>query len=176
MYELEGRKNHVALLDACEALWARGEKFTLRMIGSANRETGGAALARVRALQSAGRALRYDGALGETTVAAAYAECSFTVYPSIVEGFGLPVIESLSHGKPCICSARGALGESARGGGCVSLDAVDASSLTAAIAGLLASPQKTSALATEARARKFRTWFDYAAELSMWARGLKRRN
>jgi glycosyltransferase involved in cell wall biosynthesis len=173
---LEGRKNHLALLEACESLWARGEKFELRMVGSVNRETGAAAFARLRALQVQGRALRYEGALGEAAVAAAYADCSFTVYPSIVEGFGLPVIESLAHGKPCICSARGALGESARAGGCVALEAVDAPSLAGAIASLLASPENISALAAAARARKFRTWADYAAELSAWSRGLKRRN
>ena len=173
---LEGRKNHVAMLEACETLWARGEKFELRMIGSANRETGGTALARVRTLQAAGRPLRHDGALGESAVAEAYAACAFTVYPSIVEGFGLPVIESLSHGRPCICSGRGALGESTRGGGCVGLDSVDAASLAAAIAGLLGAPQKVVALAAEARARKFRTWSDYAADLAEWSQHLKRRN
>lgn len=173
---LEGRKNHLALLDACENLWARGARLELRLVGLANRETGAAALARLRALQAAGRPLRYDGALGEAAAAAAYTACAFTVYPSIVEGFGLPVIESLAHGKPCICSARGALGESARGGGCVTLDAVDAPGLAAAIASLLESREKLGALATAARARKFRTWADYAAELSGWLRGLKRRN
>ncbi len=172
---LEGRKNHVALLEACEQLWTRGVRFELRMIGAVQRETGGAAHARLRELQRAGRPLRYDGPLGEAAVAAAYAECAFTVYPSIVEGFGLPVIESLSHGKPCVCSARGALGESARGGGCVALDAVDAASLATGIASLLESPEKLSALAAAARARKFRTWADYARELTAWLRGLKRR-
>src|SRR2546423_151105 len=33
---LEGRKNHFALLEACEALWARGVKFELRLIGLVN--------------------------------------------------------------------------------------------------------------------------------------------
>jgi len=173
---LEARKNHVALLDACEQLWARGARFELRLVGLANRETGAAALARVRALQAAGRPLRYDGPLGEAAVSVAYAACTFTVYPSLVEGFGLPVIESLAHGKPCICSARGALGESARGGGCVALDLVDTPGLAAAIGRLLAAPGEVAALATAARARAFRTWIDYAGELSAWLRTLSRRN
>ena len=173
---LEGRKNHVALLDACEQLWISGTRFELRLVGLANRETGSAALTRVRALQAAGRPLRYDGPLGESAVAAAYADCAFTVYPSIVEGFGLPVIESLAHGKPCICSGRGALEETARGGGCVALEAVDAASLAAAIATLLGSHEKLAKLASEARWRKFRQWPDYAADLSAWLRELPRRN
>ena len=30
-----------------------------------------------------------------------YKECTLTVFPSVVEGFGLPILESLWHGKPC---------------------------------------------------------------------------
>ena len=33
---------------------------------------------------------------------ALYAHCRFTAYPSHYEGWGLPVGESLSHGKPCL--------------------------------------------------------------------------
>jgi glycosyltransferase involved in cell wall biosynthesis len=173
---IEGRKNHLALLDAAEQLWARGMKFELRLIGLAHAQTGRAALARVRALQAAGRALRYDGPLGDDAVDAAYAASTFTVYPSFIEGFGLPVIESLAHGKPCICSARGAPGESARGGGCVALDPVDAASLAAAIDRLLGAPAELAALAAAAHARKLRSWNDYAAELTAWLRNLARRD
>ena len=33
-----------------------------------------------------------------------YENCLFTMFPSFIEGFGLPVGESLAHGKPCIAS------------------------------------------------------------------------
>ena len=172
---LEGRKNHLALIEACERLWTRGALFELRIVGHAQPQTGRAALARLRALQAAGRPLRYDGPLDEAAVDTAYAESTFTVYPSVIEGFGLPVIESLAHGKPCICSGLGALGESARGGGCVALDSVDAASLAAAIGRLLASPTELASLATAARARKFRSWRDYADDLTAWMHTLPRR-
>ena len=116
---LEGRKNHVALLDACERLWSAGTTFELRLIGLAHPQTGRAALEKIRALQAMGRPLCYDGPVDDATLEAAYAGCAFTVYPSLIEGFGLPVLESLARGKPCVCSGQGALGESARGGGCV---------------------------------------------------------
>ena len=173
---LEGRKNHLALLDACERLWARGARFELQLIGLAQPATGRAPLARVRALQSAGRALRYDGPLGDAGVEAAYAACTFTVYPSLIEGFGLPVLESLAHGKPCICSAHGALGESARDGGCIALDIVNAPRLADAIGRLLDAPAELAALAAAARARKLRTWGDYASELVGWLGTLARRS
>lgn len=172
---IEGRKNHLALLEACEALWTRGARFSLHLIGLAQPQTAAAALEKIRALQAAGRPLRYDGPVSEAALQAAYAGCSFTVYPSLIEGFGLPVLESVAHGRPCICSARGALGESARDGGCLALDKVDAPSLAAGIAQLLDSPEKLSALGAAARGRELRTWSDYAYDLRQWLATLPRR-
>jgi len=40
-----------------------------------------------------------------------YENCLFTLYPSHYEGWGLPVSESLSHGKYCIASDRSSLKE-----------------------------------------------------------------
>jgi glycosyltransferase involved in cell wall biosynthesis len=170
---IEGRKNHLALLQACEQLWNEERHFTLRLIGMPRPETAQAALDRVRALQAKGRSLLFDGAVDDATLAQAYATCDFTVYPSLMEGFGLPVIESLQHRRPCICSARGALGESARGGGCLTLERVDANGLAEAIRGLLDSPAERKRLATEAAARRFRSWEDYAGELLSWMGDLR---
>jgi glycosyltransferase involved in cell wall biosynthesis len=172
---LEGRKNHLALLEACESLWTDGVRFQLRLIGLAQAQTGRAALARLRQLQAAGRPIRYDGPVGEDELHAAYRECEFTVYPSLVEGFGLPVLESLGHGKPCVCSAAGALGESARDGGCLALETVDAPNLASALGLLLARPDLRAGLAAAASARVFKTWPAYAAELLAWMHTLPRR-
>jgi len=40
-----------------------------------------------------------------------YKNCLFTVYPSIYEGWGLPVAESLAYGKMCIASNRSSIPE-----------------------------------------------------------------
>jgi glycosyltransferase involved in cell wall biosynthesis len=40
-----------------------------------------------------------------------YDKCLFTVFPSFSEGFGLPVVESLAHGKCCISSDTSSLPE-----------------------------------------------------------------
>jgi len=173
---LEGRKNHLVLLDACEQLWTRGVRFELRLIGMAQAETGRTALARVRALQSAGWPLRYDGPVDDATVTAAYRACLFTVYPSLLEGFGLPVLESLALGKPCICSAHGPVGESARDGGCLALNEVKPATLAAAIERLLSTPTELAALATAASARQLKGWAAYTDELLAWQRTLRRRS
>jgi glycosyltransferase involved in cell wall biosynthesis len=172
---IEGRKNHLALLEAAERLWQSGRSFELRLIGLAQPETGAPALRRIGQLQRAGRPLRYDGPAGEAALEAAYAQASFTVYPSLQEGFGLPVGESLLRGKPCICSARGALGEIARGGGCLALEAVDVPSLEAACGRLLTDPAERGRLAAAAAQRRFPPWSEYAARLRAWMLTLPRR-
>lgn len=172
---LKGRKNHLALLDAAEALWARGMSFELRLIGLAQATTGRAALARITQLQQAGRPLRYDGPVGEQRLQAAYRECAFTVYPSLKEGFGLPVLESLAYGKPCVCAGTGALGEAAAGGGCLTVGQPDAAALAEAVGALLLAPARLDALAAAARARPRRSSREHASELTAWMGGLRRR-
>jgi len=172
---IEGRKNHLALLEACAALWQEGGKFELQLIGLPRADTAGAALARIAALQAAGHPLFYEGPANDDALHTAYRNCAFTVYPSLIEGFGLPVLESLQHGKPCLCSGRGALGESAQGGGCVPLERMDAPSLAAALRRLLKEPAELVALSAAARGRKFRTWHDYTRNLGAWMDTLPRR-
>ena len=47
----------------------------------------------------------------DTELAALYQGCQFTVFPSLYEGWGLPVTESLSFGKPCLIADRTSLPE-----------------------------------------------------------------
>lgn len=51
----------------------------------------------------------------DSEIAALYAGCLFTLFPSFHEGWGLPVSESLSFGKPCLISNTTSLPEA--GGG-----------------------------------------------------------
>jgi len=171
---IEARKNHAALLDACESLWSRGARFQLHLVGLANAETGGPALERLERLRRAGRPVRHSGPVGDEALEAAYRECAFTVYPSFAEGFGLPVAESLARGKPCLCRTEGALGELARAGGCLSLGAAGAGEIAAAVARLLDSPAELASLGAAARGRRFRTWADYARDLLAWMGSLRR--
>jgi glycosyltransferase involved in cell wall biosynthesis len=173
---VEGRKNHLALLEACESLWREGLSFQLELIGLARPDTAASALRRIEELRAGGRPLRYHGVAPSAEVAAAFRRCAFTVYPSLAEGFGLPVLESLSHGKPCICSKDGALGEAARGGGCLTVDRVDAPALAAVIRALLSEPERLTKLTVEARRRPIRAWRDYTADLLAWMKTLPRKS
>jgi glycosyltransferase involved in cell wall biosynthesis len=49
--------------------------------------------------------------LSDAELAHAYRSCLFTVFPSLCEGWGLPIAESLAHGKLCVASNRTSLPE-----------------------------------------------------------------
>jgi len=157
----EPRKNHVTLLRAAEKLWESGLTFQLELIGRSTGYFGHKVIAEVRRLRRARRAVRWSKHVNDQTLHRAYRECRFTVYPSLMEGFGLPIAESLLHGKPCVCGGNGALGEVARGGGCVIVDQTSVDALAEGIRTLLLDRQLYARLSDEARARKFRSWSDY---------------
>jgi len=49
--------------------------------------------------------------LSDTDLNTLYGACLFTTFPSFVEGWGLPVGESLARGKPCVASSTSSLPE-----------------------------------------------------------------
>ena len=61
----------------------------------------------------AGRVIALVGC-SDADLAALYRGCLFALYPSLYEGWGLPVSETLANGKFCVCSNQGALPEAGR--------------------------------------------------------------
>jgi glycosyltransferase involved in cell wall biosynthesis len=163
---LKLRKNHLVLFDACERLWQRGETFSLDLIGIEDAWTDTRTiLRRLRELAARGRPVRWRQHISDAELATAYRDCSFTVFPSRLEGFGLPIIESLWHGRPVICGSNGAIGEVAAGGGCRLVDQNNADDLAGAIGALLRDEALYQHLYDETRGRPFRTWADYGRDL-----------
>ena len=93
-----------------------------------------------------------------------YRNCLFTLYPSLAEGWGLPVRESLSFGKACVTSETPTFREIA-GGLAVHVSPLDPRALLTEVRRLL-SPQHRSA--TERRIREgfvFRAYEDVVRDL-----------
>lgn len=163
---LKLRKNHLVLLEACESLWSEGATFRLDLIGVEDAFTDTRKiLHKVRVLASRGRPVRWRKHISDAELAEAYRDCSLTIFPSRLEGFGLPIIESLWHSRPVICGSNGAIGEVAQGGGCHQVDQNNAGELAAAIRLLLSDEILYRRLYEESRARAFRSWDDYGREL-----------
>jgi glycosyltransferase involved in cell wall biosynthesis len=161
----EARKNHLALLRAANALWETGLEFDLELIGRSTGAFGSKVEAELRKLHRSARPVRWLKQVNDNVLHRGYQACRFTVYPSLMEGFGLPIAESLIHGKPCICGGNGALGEVARGGGCLIVDQASSDAIADGIKTLLLDQQYYSRLCAEARSRMFRSWSDYTGKL-----------
>jgi len=159
----EPRKNHVGVLRAAEVLWQRGEAFTLLFVGG--NSWGGAEFRGplARAVR-AGRDVRTETNLGEDQLWALYHLARCTVFPSLSEGFGLPVAESLAAGTPVITSDFGSMAEIAADGGALLVDPRDTVVLAAALSRLLHDDALHARLTAAARARPSRSWDDYARE------------
>ncbi len=161
----EPRKNHLAVLHAAEVLWREGLRFRLEFIGGSG--WGDEFPRRVAELTKVGRPVRVRRAVPEAELRHALAVAAFTVFPSLHEGFGLPVAESLTFGTPVLTADFGSTAEIARGGGCVTVDPRDDVALTNGMRAMMTEPGLLARLTAQIGDRPVRTWPDYAAQL--WA-------
>ncbi len=159
---LEPRKNQVALMHAAERLWREGLCFELVLVAGGG--WGGEALRQVTQLTRRGRPLRVLQAVTDQRLREAYAQARFTAFPSLHEGFGLPIAESFSLGVPVLTTGYGSTAELAAGGGALLVDPRDDDALAEAMRSLLTDDVLLARLRDEVRTRPVRTWDAYAHE------------
>lgn len=162
---VEPRKNQGFLLDVCEALWREGLVFDLHVVGRVNPHFGRPVEARLRAVAKRQPHLRYHAAAGDAALARLYAAARATVFPTVAEGCGLPLLESLWRGVPCLCSDLPVLRENAEGGGCLVAAANDAVDWQAKLRAVLTEDALLARLRAEAAARPLPRWADTARTL-----------
>ena len=162
----EPHKNHLAVLHAAELLWREGLDFDLAFVGGRGWDVSvfEAALAN---LMTNGRPVTNLGPVTDHDLWAFYRGARFTVFPSLHEGFGLPVAESLACGTPAITTRYGSTGEIAERGGCLLIDPRDDHDLADAMRTLLTDPETYRSLKEQAQRSTVRTWDAYASDL--WA-------
>ena len=162
---LEPRKNQAFLLDVCEELWRDGLEFELHVVGRVNPHFGKPLVARLKSLGKKFRGLRFHAAASDTAVARLYANARASVFPTIAEGCGLPLLESLWMGVPCVCSDLPVLRENADGGGCVPVALNDRAAWCDALKKILTDDALHARLTREATTRALPTWSEAAAQL-----------
>jgi len=84
------------------------------------------------------------------------------VFPTIAEGCGLPVLESLWRGLPCVCSDLPVLRENADGGGCVVIPKNNHQAWVDGLREVLSDDERWLELAQTAGTRDLPMWADTA--------------
>lgn len=162
---IEPRKNHLRLIEACLALKKRRPdlKWQLDLVG--NRYAGADDLAKkVTSACKSHPEIRWLGVVDDRTLVDLYRNADFTIYPSIIEGFGVPIVESLAFGTPCLCASSGVMAELAAGGGCLAVEVSSSSAISQGIENLLSDKALLQRLSQQARSRSVRSWANYAAD------------
>ena len=108
---IEPRKNHRYLYDVWKALKTDGMTVPdLVFVGRRGWNVDDL-FTQMRNSDWLGGSISVVHDLSDRQLATLYRACLFTAFPSIVEGWGLPVGESLSHGRLCVSSSASSMPE-----------------------------------------------------------------
>jgi glycosyltransferase involved in cell wall biosynthesis len=110
--------------------------------------------------------VRYLGHVDEPTLAALYGSASVLAFPSLYEGFGLPLLEAMSRGVPAVIGEAGALPELA-GTAAIAVEPEDVDAIAGALERLLSDAQLRQKLGDEGKRRAADFTWDKAAEQTL---------
>jgi glycosyltransferase involved in cell wall biosynthesis len=144
---LEPRKNVAALVDACERLWqSRPERPDLVLAGGVGWKS--EPLTRRIARSPFRDRIHVAGYASREMALELYRGAEAFVYPSLAEGFGLPIVEAMACGLPVVASDAAALTE-VGGDAALYAPAADPAELSRQIARALEEPQTRKRLQEE---------------------------
>ena len=151
---LEPRKNLDRVLEAHAGL---SRRVQLALVGPRGWEFG-------PILEEADRRddVRVLGQVSDEDLAALYQACTVFCYPSLYEGFGLPLLEAMAGGAACLTSSVSSLPE-VGGNAVVYVDPTDVAQIRAAIDSLLTSRQERAMLGERAKRRAAQFSWDRTA-------------
>jgi glycosyltransferase involved in cell wall biosynthesis len=153
---IEPRKNLPRVIEALQVVRSSGSEAQLVVVGAPG--WGQTRLQQQLLSGALGPSVRYVGHVPDADLAALYAGAIALVYPSLYEGFGLPILEAMACGCPVITSACGGLAEAA-GDAARRVDPRSVPDIAAAMQALLVEPSQRTELARrgQQRATNF-TW------------------
>lgn len=161
---IDERKNQISLVEAFNRYCAQHPEteWKLHIVGLV-RENYKAVIEKAAA---GNRNIEFHYNSSDAEVQQLYQDCHFTVFPSLEEGYGLPIVESLWKLRPCICANFGSMGELAENGGCLAINTHSIDAIHEALASLIGDAELYKRKINEIMHRPVRTWFEYASAIS----------
>ncbi len=147
---LEPRKDLGTLLQAFAELRRAGRDLTLVLVGGGG--PGESALAQLGTRAGVLSQVVRTGYVSPADLAALYTGASAFLFPSTYEGFGLPLLEAMACGTPCIAARAGSLPE-VGGDAALYVEAGDPSAFAARTAEVLDRPELRGGLSARGIAR-----------------------
>ncbi|MGH9189458.1 MAG: glycosyltransferase family 4 protein [Acidimicrobiales bacterium] len=161
---LEPRKNLALALDALVVLRDRGVDLRLVLAGAPSPLLDVDALLATRGLGS-DDAVR-TGYVDDASAAALMAGARMLVFPSLYEGFGMPLVEAMEAGVPVVAVRAGATPETV-GDAAALVDPGDAEGMAAAMEEILSDDTRRTAMVTAGRVRAAGFSWDRAASATI---------
>ncbi len=150
---LEPRKNLSRVMEAVGRVRARGIEVDLVVVGAR-----GWLDDEILAAAGATLGVRVEGAVDDARLAALYGGATALVYPSLGEGFGLPVVEAMAASLPVVTSAATTCAEIA-GAAALLVDPYDVESIADALTRVVTDDSLRVDLAARGRVEAARyTW------------------
>ncbi len=100
---IEPRKNHLYLLEVFEKLWAKGIDINLCIVGRIGWKVE-EIMNKINTSKYLNKKLFHYSNLNDDELLYCYENSKMLLFPSIVEGFGLPIVESLTNKLPVLAS------------------------------------------------------------------------
>ncbi len=135
---VEPRKNYPLLLEAADSFLQRHADVHLVLVGSYGWKSD-KIRSRIQDMMESGFPIHWFSDLDDNELSWCYRNAWALVYPSIAEGFGLPLVEALLHGCPVLASDIPVFREIG-GGHCLYFPPDDAGALASLIEKLLEHP------------------------------------
>lgn len=161
------RKPHKNLATSVEAFAIlRAERPSLRLVIAGRSYAGWErVLARAEEL-GVGRAVVQRDEVSDAELRGLYAGCEALLFPSLYEGFGLPVLEAMACGAPVVASDRSSLPEVVGDAGLL-VDPLDPDAIADAVRRLWSDPELRCGLIRRGRERAARFSWDATARLTL---------
>jgi glycosyltransferase involved in cell wall biosynthesis len=158
-------KNHVNLIKAFEQL-VQQKNVPHQLVLAGSDWSGSEEIHGVAQESSVKDRIRFTGFVPTNDLPGLYRHCEVFVFPSLYEGFGLPILEAMACGAPVACSNVSSMPEVA-GNAAIQFNPESPDSIATAIAPLLLDPEMRSLYSTKGLARSAEFTWSHTAEQTL---------